>query len=43
MQAQYKPRKMPLTLQSAMRNGEYIETFLRNNDSSRVPFWRYNL
>ncbi len=37
MQAQYKPREMPLTLQSAIRNGEYIETFVRNNDSSRVP------
>ncbi len=37
MQAQYKPRDLSLTLQSAMRNGEYIETFVRNNSSRRVP------
>ncbi len=37
IQAQYKSIEMPLTLQSTMRNGEYIETFVRNNYSRRVP------
>ncbi len=36
IQSQYKAREISLTLQNAMRNGEYVETYVRNNNSSKV-------
>ncbi len=37
IQSQYNAREISLTLQNAMRNGEYIEEFVRNQGSSKVP------
>ncbi len=37
IQSQYRAREISLTLQNAMRNGEYVETYVRNHNSSKVP------
>ncbi len=37
IQSQYNARKISLTLQNAMRNGKYVEEFVRNQGFSKVP------
>ncbi len=37
IQSQYNARELSLTLQTAVRNSEYIETYVRNHRSSKVP------
>ncbi len=38
VQSRYKVRKISLTLQNALCNGEYIETYVRNYVSLKVLF-----